>query len=54
MRDRFIAIAALVIMTGFLGILLWKVPRIDLATIIALTLVLASYDFFRTFRDQGK
>lgn len=54
MRDKSVAMLALAVMTVFLGILLWKVPRIDLAGIIALTLALAYYDFFRTFRESGK
>lgn len=30
----------------FLLILVWKVPRIDLGAVIAITLVLAARDFF--------
>ncbi len=50
--DRTIAVAALVILAAFLAVLVWKVPRADLIGVIALTLGLAAYDFFRTFRQN--
>lgn len=50
--DRTIAVAALVILAAFLAVLVWKVPRADLIIVIALTLGLAAYDFFRTFRQN--
>ncbi len=40
---RAVTFAALV---GFLGILVFWVPRIDLAAVILLTLALAAYDLF--------
>ena len=45
MRERVVAVLAFVVLTGFLGILLWKVPRWDLGIIIGITLLLAAYDF---------
>lgn len=46
MLDRTLAFAALLILCGFLGILLWKVPRLDLGIVILATFVLVAYDFF--------
>ena len=45
MMDRLMALLALVTLAAFLGILVWKVPRIDLFAVIAITLVLATWDF---------
>lgn len=40
---RLIAFAALVL---FLGVLVWKVPRVDLGLVVAISLALAAWDFF--------
>ena len=45
MLDRFLSIIALLVLLGFLGILFWKVPRLDLGAVIALTVLLVAYDF---------
>lgn len=45
MLDRTLSIVGLLVLTGFLGILIWKVPRLDLGAVIALTLALVAYDF---------
>jgi hypothetical protein len=45
MMDRPMALLALVVLAGFLGILAWKVPRVDLIAIIGITLALALWDF---------
>lgn len=39
-------LAAFLVLTVFLLILIWKVPRFDLGAVIAITLVLAARDFF--------
>ncbi|QKV19393.1 hypothetical protein [Oricola thermophila] len=54
MGDKFLAALALAVLAGFLGILVWNVPRLDLACVVALTLGLAVYDFVRGFRTEGK
>ncbi|MCC2113115.1 MAG: hypothetical protein KDJ16_13860 [Hyphomicrobiales bacterium] len=54
MRDKIIAIAAFAILAGFLAILVIEVPRVDLGAVVLLTLVLAGYDFLRTFREKAK
>lgn len=46
MTDTFIKLLAFAILLGFLGILIYRVPRIDLGAVIALTVVLAAIDLF--------
>jgi hypothetical protein len=46
MSDRLMQTAAFLVVAGFLGIVLWHVPRLDLAAVIVLTLVGIAYDFF--------
>lgn len=45
MIDRIMALVAIATLTAFLGILVWKVPRPDLAAVIAITVALAVWDF---------
>jgi len=45
--DRVLAILAMLVLFGFLGILAFSVPSPDLLIVIAVTLLLAAYDFFR-------
>ncbi len=55
MMDRLMALLALTVLTGFLGILVWKVPRLDLFAVIALTLSLATWDFIaNAWRRSGR
>lgn len=54
MTDRIMAVLALAVLTAFLGVLVWKVPRIDLAAIIAITLLLAYWDFFSATRRNAR
>lgn len=44
--NRLAALLAFIVFAGFLAILAFKVPSIDLILVIALTLALAGYDFF--------
>lgn len=44
MTDRILAVVVLLVLAGFLGILLWHVPRTDLSILVALTLLLAARD----------
>ncbi|WP_199223177.1 hypothetical protein [Oricola cellulosilytica] len=53
MRNMILAIVAYAILTGFLAILFFTVPRADLGAVIALTLGLAGYDFIRNFREKN-
>ncbi len=45
MIDRAMAVAAIAVLFAFLGILVWKVPSLDLAAVVALTLLLVVWDF---------
>jgi hypothetical protein len=45
MLDRTFSLVALAVLAAFLGILLWKVPRLDLAAVIGATFLLVAYDF---------
>lgn len=51
MRTTMAALAFL-ILCAFLGILLWFVPRLDLALVIGATLLLTGYDLFVHERRQ--
>ena len=48
MPDRLMQIAAFLVVAGFVGIVLYHVPRPDLAAVIAITLAAIVYDFFGT------
>ncbi len=46
MTNTIMAALAFVVLAGFLGILAWWVPRLDLGLVIGATLLLAFYDLF--------
>lgn len=50
--NRLLALVAFLTLAGFLGILLWFVPRIDLGAVIVLTLAMAGYDFYLSMRRR--
>ncbi len=52
MINRTVAILAFLMLTGFLGILLWFVPRLDLAVVVVLTLLLAFIDLYQTAGER--
>lgn len=47
MIDRLIALVAYIVLIGFLAILIMKVPRLDLAILVVVTLALAGWDLLR-------
>lgn len=51
--NRLMALAALVVLIGFLSILLIHVPRLDLALVIGVTVVLAGWDVYTGFSKRG-
>ncbi len=54
MLERILSFLALLMLCGFLGILLWNVPRLDLGVVIVLTLLLAGVDLlFRRGPKSG-
>ncbi|MBU1313519.1 MULTISPECIES: hypothetical protein [Pseudorhizobium] len=46
MPDRLLALFGFLVLCGFLGVLLWEVPRLDLTILVAVTVALAGYDLF--------
>ncbi len=54
MSDKLMALLAYAVMTGFLGVLIWKVPRLDLGLIILATLVLAGIDTLQVMRSHDR
>ena len=52
MTDRVMAVLAFLFLLGFLGILVWFVPRLDLGLVVAATLLLVAYDFYTTLRNK--
>ena len=52
MRNKALAILALTVLIAFLGILLWRVPRLDLGLVITIVSLMAAYDFL-VYRQNG-
>ena len=46
MSDGMMRLLAYGLLVGFLGILVWYVPRLDLGAVVAVTLACAGYDLF--------
>ncbi|MEN3791319.1 hypothetical protein [Fulvimarina sp. MAC3] len=46
MLEKILSLIAFVIFCAFLGVLIWKVPRIDLALVLGFTVLLTAYDLF--------
>lgn len=54
MTDKIMALGAFIILLIFLGILVWRVPRLDLAAIVLLTLLLAAADIAQLMRRHRR
>lgn len=54
MTDKLLALLALAVLIGYLGILVFHVPRLDLGLIIGATLCLVIYDFLVHERRVSK
>ena len=50
MIHRIMAILAFAVLAGFLGILVFEVPHLDLGVVVAITLVMVVADFLTTPR----
>ncbi|MCY0147998.1 hypothetical protein OEG84_09815 [Hoeflea sp. G2-23] len=44
--ERILTIIAFIVLCGFLGVLVFKLPRLDLGAIVAITVAMAFYDLF--------
>lgn len=47
MLDRVMSTVAMILLLGFLGILLYHLPRLDLGAVIGATLVFAGWDYLK-------
>ena len=52
MTDRILAFTAILVLLGFVGILVWSVPRIDLGAVVGLTVALALWDLLVSRRES--
>ena len=52
--NRILALFAFAVFAGFLAILGLEVPSPDLLVVIAISLALAGYDFWRSSADRRK
>jgi hypothetical protein len=48
--NKLLASVAFVVLVGFLGILIWHVPRLDLIAVVGLTVALAGWDLLKGLR----
>ena len=48
--NKLLATFAFVMLVGFLGILIWHVPRLDLIAVVGLTVALAGWDLLKGLR----
>ena len=51
MIRRIMTYVALAFFLGFLGIILWHIPRLDLGAVLAVTVALMLWDVFSTSFD---
>ena len=50
--NKLMAVAAFVVLAAFLSVLLIHVPRLDLAAVIGVTLLLAAWDVYTGFSQR--
>lgn len=50
--NKLVALIAFAIMLAFLAILMWHVPRLDLGAVVAITVVLATWDLILNLKDK--
>ncbi|WP_274627279.1 hypothetical protein [Arvimicrobium flavum] len=54
MRNRVFAVIAYLCFALFLGVVAWRVPRLDLAVIVTVVLALAAFDIWTELRARGR
>jgi hypothetical protein len=52
MTDRLIRLVVFALLTGFLMILVYRVPRLDLGAVVLITVALAAFDLFFARKDR--
>ncbi|MFT7058732.1 MAG: hypothetical protein ACJASV_001234 [Pseudorhodobacter sp.] len=50
--NNILALFAFAIFLGFLGILLWNVPRLDLIAVVGVTVALAGWDLIQNLKGN--
>lgn len=50
--NNFLALLAFGLLLAFLAILMWHVPRLDLAGVVALTVALAGWDLIQNLKGN--
>ncbi len=53
-HDRVFAALAYFCLAVFLGVVAWRVPRLDLAVIVVVVLALAAFDVWTELRARGR
>ena len=51
--NRMFALFAYAVLIGFFGIVIWRVPHVDLIIVVLIGLALASYDIFGQIFRRG-
>ncbi|WBU58135.1 hypothetical protein [Paracoccus sediminicola] len=54
MMDRLLALLAYGVLLGFLGILVWNVPELDLGLVVLATLALAGFDVVKLLQQHNR
>ncbi len=55
MMDKIFAAVSLIMLFGFVGVVIGFVAEVDLAIVVIIVLLMASYDFWKTlWRGNGK
>lgn len=52
MINRLVVALSFALFLGFLGILLWFVPRLDLGAVILVTVLLTGYDLYQSAGER--
>lgn len=52
--NKVMGLGAFAVLLGFLGILLWHVPRLDLIGVVSVTLLLAGWDLIQHLRSKPR
>ena len=51
--NQLMALFAFALLCAFLGILVWHVPRLDLAAVVGTTVLFVAYDLVTSFRRRS-
>jgi hypothetical protein len=51
MMDRIFALLGMALFIGFVGVLIARVPKVDLWIVLVVVVAMAAYDFWRSLRQ---